>query len=541
MAAKTVLEEFVIYLGAEVNQQELDGMINSIAKVSSALQKAAKVAIGFATGIATASTFINKHAVEQDRLAQSVGATVDTLSALTTAGEEIGLTFENSADLVEEMMNKFGEMKSTGEFSAVEESMAALNLQWENMKRLSPEEQFIKIMDTATKAKDAQTAAFAVDSLLGGEANKVLGSLRRRGTTLSEIIKQTKKLNYETERSRKGAERHVDAMSKFEKVVTSISKLFSGIFGEALADITEEMNEWFELNKEIIQQNIVEFAERLSDAFRALWRVGRSFIEVIISITKALGGLANIFKLLKFAAVAAGIATVVFAFLKWKTVLYAIIAVFKVLTAVMLANPFVLLTAAILAALVAAEDFYKWINGNTDGTMFGKWLGSADEFFKSVTDGFNELINAIGNFVTDTIAGAIQWGLEFAAAIKEGLTLALADIAQFGVDGLAQIMAWADSVYTYVVDKFANMIPDFKGMLPDAVVGFFGGDDGTPSSQSSTDGNQYSNTKSTANSNIDNSKTEYHITATGIADAPTLAASIQDMNTKKANNVAAMQ
>ncbi len=288
------IEEFVAHLGWEVDPGKLKEFDKQVNKISATFKKVA-IAIGAATAAVTALiVHTNRETAEMANLAKSVGLTTDNLLALSGVVSEIGLNTENVIDLVEEMNNKMGEKKGLGQFSAVEESLRLLNLDFKELEQLAPDKQFIRILDAAAKLGDQQKAVSAVDMLFGGEANKILGFIREMGTSLDEIIEKQKALNFLSEGGIERATKFNSAWGDVKTIISSVWAEFAGFAGSTLTPMLEDFREWVIQNRELIKIKIVEWAEKLGKFLEIVWKFIKFLADILGKATELFGGLENV-------------------------------------------------------------------------------------------------------------------------------------------------------------------------------------------------------------------------------------------------------
>ncbi len=459
-----IIDKLIYAIGAEVDKEEFRGAAKSLDGIAKSMKRIIGVAAAVTGALVGFATMSNRNTAEQIRLSQSVGASVETMDALGTSISQIGLNFENGIDLVEELNNKFGEMKALGEFTAVEESMEALNLKFADLQQLAPEDQFIKIMDTAYAMKDAQKAAFAVDSLFGGEGNKILGHLRATNESLSEKIKLSRELNFQTKESQKGALAHTKALGKTLKIFESISKLFSGVLGKSLAKVNDSMNEWLVTNKEMIQQDIAAVAEAIGWALERLGEAIRYTIEGVRTVTEYFGGFINVIKIFMAYRLAAMILTIVGALRTFITVLATARGAMVTFSALFAATPIGLLITALTALILLTEDFYKWINGNTDGTLMGHFFGDSKDAIARWTAGLSEAWNEAVAFVgkvTDSISNGFDILTEsLRTFFTETLAVWLTDITTWLAELPSEFMDTFALIGTIISNAISHAIRD---------------------------------------------------------------------------------
>lgn len=376
--ARTVIEEFVATLGWEIDSEELEEFGKQVDDLGNTLKWVAGIAAGASAALGALIVTTNRETAEMANLAQSVGLSAETLEALTGVVKNVGFQADNVVDLVEEMNNKFGEMAGLGEMTAVKESLQILNLEFKELQRLKPEEQFQKIIDAALQLEDQQKAVAAVDMLMGGEANKILGFLRAQGTTLEDILQRYKDINLLTEEGREGAQKFTMIWGQFTTTLQSVIQLFSGLVGEAMAPLVEEFTDFVVLNKDLIKTQVKQWAESVVSAFKFLWSILREVFSVVKGVVDRLGGLKNTLKLLGLAFASIKIATLL-ASLKSLGVLMAAIKASKFGDALsFLKSPVGILAGLLVILGLAIEDLIVYFQGGN--SLLGLWGDKIAEF-----------------------------------------------------------------------------------------------------------------------------------------------------------------
>jgi len=200
----------------------------------------------------------------------------------------MGLNGENFGDLLEELKNKAGEYKATGEQSSLNDAFKMLKFGAGDFAGLTNEQQFEKIMERALTHKDEQEAASAVDMLMGGEANKILTYMRLTGKSYKEMMDQQKRYNLVTKEGADGAIRGNIAFSNLRSVWGSAVEEIAGKLGGSLApkvtQLADELSGWFKnggidiisttiRNKWI--PNLVEFANGIMTVTKLFLAIAR--------------------------------------------------------------------------------------------------------------------------------------------------------------------------------------------------------------------------------------------------------------------------
>ncbi|AUR94080.1 TMhelix containing protein [Vibrio phage 1.191.O._10N.286.52.B4] len=416
---------------------------------------------------------INQMKLETDSLSRAQGANIETVEAIASGIKSIGLNAESVTDLYEEMNNKLGESAGIEEITAVTESLGILGLQFETIKKLSPEEQFKAITDAALKMEDATQAAAAADILMGGEANKIISTLRLQGKSMEDITKNYQMMNFRTDQSRKGAEDMAKAQSTTAKIIGSLTQEVSGLIGKALAPMITKFNEFMINNKELISQNLDKLFNSIGNS---VGDVGQH-METLIGWIGDLG--ANFNEFLKWAKWVGALALAI------TGLMVALKLFIGVMTAVnlVMANPIIAAVVLTVAALAgAAYLVYK----NWDG--ISAWFS---DMWESIKTTFN-----IG---VQMVKSMFNWSpMEFVKAQWDGVTNYFSNL--FG--GIADMY---QSTVGAVMGK-VNAAKDFFG---------FGDDDAEVSRSMTIDTNNVVTPQERISRSINENRETFDINVTG--------------------------
>jgi len=209
-----MIDELITVLGFDIKDKgKLQEYESSISKAVTSLKSMATVATVAFGAVVAGLTSINAKTAELSNLSDAVNANFEMVNGLGAIVSGIGLNADNVIDLFEEFNNKAGESKHLMEqwdkethkagdkfktfgsfddaimmldFSSIDKSWTNLNLEQRVRKfhDLSQTAQHDLIFGSAVMMKDSQKAMSAMDILLGGEASKITGYLRRLGASL---------------------------------------------------------------------------------------------------------------------------------------------------------------------------------------------------------------------------------------------------------------------------------------------------------------------------------------------------------------------
>jgi hypothetical protein len=410
-------------------KRDLKKLKEGFASFGKGVAKAAVVVAGATTALAAWISLSTRATAVNARQAESVGLSIESYEALTGVVNQLGFEGEKAIDLIEEMNNKFGELKGLGELTSAEESLQLLNLSFKELKDLNPEEQFVKVMDAAKGLEDQQKAVSAVDMLMGGDANKFLGHLRNFDGTLEEILDKYKAMNFLTEEGAAGAKRFDDAQQQMLGSLNSMQKQLAALIGKQLAPLIEKFNEWIAANREVLAAKLEVWAERVSNFIQRLWTWILRITGAFNTFIDAVGGAENALNLLGIAVSMGLIAKLVLAMPK----IIAFIGLMKsvglqalLAQAKLLAIPLAIAAIIVLLALLA-EDLYRFFTGGE--SFFGKLGEIIANFIWDTKESFKEWLSEIWEGVKTTFTRIAEWIREKIAGGIVGQALEF-----FGVD-----------------------------------------------------------------------------------------------------------
>ena len=450
------VEEFVAFLGWEVDASELKEFKKQVDGVGDMLKTASKVIIGAAGALATLTAIVNTTTAANMALAKSVGVSSEFLESMGGVVRPLGFEMENVVDLVEEMNNKIGESIGMGvPISGVADATKILGLEFKSLKDLAPEDQFIAILDAAKNLENQQAAVSAVDILMGGEANKILGFLRAQDDGLLELIERQMKLNLLTDQGRKGAERFNTVFGEFSMIANTAKAEFFGLLGDVLAPLLEKYSDWVVANNELIGSKISEWANTLGRSVSWVITQFTWFIGKIGNVVERLGGLENTLKLVGITMLAVfGAKTVM--------MINTFIKLMRAAgTEALLMNIKAALIPATIAAIIVlfaliGEDLYQFFTGGE--SALGKIGEKISNFLHT------NVKPAVADFLGMTPEELDMAMVKAVDAIVEFFTVTIPDIIIGFIDWITEVFfPFVVSIYDFIVNVFSYIIQFFMG------------------------------------------------------------------------------
>ena len=245
------------------------------------------------SGIA-AITYSNRLAAEQANLAAAVGLSAKEMSAWSSIVEQAGFDADHVNALVEELNNKFGEGKGLGELpTEAADALKILNLEFAQLRKLKPDKQFAAIIKAAQKM-GGQEALSAVDMLLGGDANLIVGYINSRDMPVEQLIKRFDRLYVGSQEGIEGAKSFSIAWSELSFTLGKAFQEVTGLIGTELApqmrQWAEELADTFRTNREEIDT----FAKGLGTTLKNLGKGLATLATNLPTIVSAMTTLSNL-------------------------------------------------------------------------------------------------------------------------------------------------------------------------------------------------------------------------------------------------------
>lgn len=205
------------------------------------------VASALGTLIAPAAT--NAETATRTNVVKSYGVDVATFNAWDSLAKQYDMNAENIGDLFEEYLHKSGEYKQNGKQGSLQDAFETLGFKAGDFAGLSDMAQFDKIVERALSLQDESKASFALDSLFGGEASKLLMLIKQSGRSYRDLMDEQRRYNLVTKEGADGAVAGNQAINNLRTVFSSAVAEISGQLGNELApdirNLTNDLADWF--------------------------------------------------------------------------------------------------------------------------------------------------------------------------------------------------------------------------------------------------------------------------------------------------------
>lgn len=333
--ADTVIENLITQLSFNFDDKKLEKFDKFLGSAVKGLTAVVAVASAAATGI---FVFTNKIAQANDqlgRLSQTYGIAIETMQEF----DYVATLNKGSAESMNSAMGNLSKTMSEasrGIGSGVETfGMLGLSVTDATGKLKSTDDMILEISDSiagldsqAQRLEFAQKLGFGADLLLTlQQGSKAIQQQRQEARELGFVFGQD---------GAKAAERFSDSLLKIQMIIKGISTLIATKFMKHFVPMWEMYIEWYKVNKDLIQQNMLAWFDKIVTVFRHISSGLNRVVGMVMSLVTGLGGLKN---------------TIIF-----------VSGLLLAMNASALLMP-VLLTALAIAMILVLEDIIKFAEG----------------------------------------------------------------------------------------------------------------------------------------------------------------------------------
>lgn len=348
----------------------VSGVVTSVKNVGSAVGGLIKSTVMLSGVYAGAIAGLVRFGLSAVNAASSVGVLAEKYQINAQSMQVYGAIAEKNGGNTETAAAAMGKLKKAMHEAAHggKEQAAAfkgVGLSVAQLKKMSIDEVMLKMSD-AFKSSNKDAAKQAVLMQLMGESGQSMMGVLNGGSTAIKAMKDEMQRD-----GRLFSDEDVAKAAKFDGVWKRLKGTFDGLknslglnLAEALLPALEKLQKFLVENGDEIKKGFGEFLEKLPDILEGAAEFFKGLWETIKFVSKAVSVLNSIFgpTILIFGAVGAILSPLILSFarLTWSVGVfgYKSIGIFKAVWGVMMANPIMLIVAAV--ATLAIIIYKNW-------------------------------------------------------------------------------------------------------------------------------------------------------------------------------------
>ena len=233
------------------HQQQIEQVKSSVKGLGFAFASVLTAGIGAATWkISESSLEIMRLAKEAQAMSSAIGVNREALQQWQYAGEKVGLTAENVADILKDVGDKIGDLYLT-EGGGAKDVFDKLKLDIKELKTLAPDKVLLKIAEAMDKVELSQSEKTFLFESLGNDLTKLEPLLRNNAQGLKAAADEAKRFGVVLDDVRFDrlieGQQHIDDL---QNKIKGLNNEFSLLFAEVSQKIG--LTSWFEDLKYIV-------------------------------------------------------------------------------------------------------------------------------------------------------------------------------------------------------------------------------------------------------------------------------------------------
>tara|TARA_R110000851_G_scaffold96792_2_gene209938 strand:+ start:21539 stop:22924 length:1386 start_codon:yes stop_codon:yes gene_type:complete len=292
----SILDELLVELGFDYDPKEVKQFNEDVAETVNTVGNLAKIAVAAAaaiTGLTIAST---RASDEQGKLAGEIGESVENIDALQFALERSGGSAEGMANSLQQLSIRASEA-SRGLGSGVE-AFGLLGVSSTDAQgKLKPVSDLMLEISKSFEGLDKSKQIELADKLGIRDSIRLL---QQGPSAIKELTDEAQALGVTTAQDAAIAAEFQDSLTNLWRVVKQVSRVLSKVFAPVLNSIVTSFVDWWKINKDIIEQNIPVWIERITLALKFLSAAVGVFLAM-----KLVGHLAALASIMKTVSVSA--------------------------------------------------------------------------------------------------------------------------------------------------------------------------------------------------------------------------------------------
>ena len=290
--ADTVIENLITKLSFDFDDEQLE-------KFDDHLKSAVKGLTAIVAGATAAATaifaFTKKIAESNDELmkfAQRTGVDIQALQELGFVAELNGGSIDSMNSSLENLARISSEA-ARGMGAGVEVfGMLGISVTDANGRLKEADVMLNDVSDAISRlGTQAERLEFAQKLGIGPD---LLIAIQQGSEAINKQRKEARELGFVIDQDAgKAAADFVDEMLRVQKVVSGVANAIGTRLIKQFNKSNGLFIEWFKINKQLIQQNISLFLDKVISTIKVVFNIVRRVVNIVLSLVKAMGGLKN--------------------------------------------------------------------------------------------------------------------------------------------------------------------------------------------------------------------------------------------------------
>jgi len=279
VAERNTIRELLVKLGVEVDDKGLKNFDSALGDIKGAMgdvlgvAKTVAAGIGIAMGaigatvLTTASTFD-----DVAKAAQRLGLAVEPFQELAKAAELSGAEMGDLETGFRRMAQTLVEASKGS--TAQADALRDIGLAAADLVDLAPEESFQRIADGLLTLEEGHKRTAAAQEIFGRGGSKLLPLLNQGAAGIEEMRRQARELGivFNQEATAAGEE-FIDRLADAKDAVGGLKNAIGVELMPVLTEMLTGFREWFVANRDLIQQRIEKWTDRVVAGIRLVQRV----------------------------------------------------------------------------------------------------------------------------------------------------------------------------------------------------------------------------------------------------------------------------
>lgn len=297
-----ILDELLVKLGFDYKPKDVDKFKKDLSSTRDLIQNVATKALAAATAFNAFIFATTQSSDTQGKLADEIGESVETLTALQYANQRAGNSADEMSSSLRDLTVRAAEA-SRGAGSGIEAfSELGISVTNANGSIKSASQLMLEIADRIQGFDKADQVNFADKLGIKGS----LKLLQSGSAGVRQLIDDAKALGVVTAEDAAISAEFQDSMLDFWTILKDVSRSITRVFAPAMTETNILIKDWWKTNRDLINQKLPEWIDNLTQAAKLLTYAFGAFIG--LRLATHLVALINLMKGLTLSTIALNVA-----------------------------------------------------------------------------------------------------------------------------------------------------------------------------------------------------------------------------------------